>query len=233
MSKKWYNYFVTVESEEQKKDPSSELPQPEEANFLTVTDMIPESAPTELEMTAKLQPSANGPADFSTIFDAVGIQPPAGGFDIYKVEEMLSSEHLKDMPTSVKKNAVLVALEAARVPIEDVIKDAVQRDRALDAFEKIERDAVDNLDLKKAEENKTIQDEIDQFLQEKRAIIEANNKMVQESRERFKEWQLLKQQEEQRIFEIVAHFISPNPITTTTNKAIPPPLPAAQDFPGK
>jgi len=43
---------------------------------------------------------------------------------------MLESEHLRNLPSDVKKSSVLVALDAAGVDIKEVIQDAIRRDRA-------------------------------------------------------------------------------------------------------
>ncbi len=48
---------------------------------------------------------------------------------------MLESKRLATLGREVKATAVLAALEAAGVPLRDVIQDAVRRDKALDAFE--------------------------------------------------------------------------------------------------
>ena len=45
---------------------------------------------------------------------------------------MLHSEHIRSLPRDVKKSSILVALEAAGAPIQDVIQDAMKRDQALD-----------------------------------------------------------------------------------------------------
>ena len=213
MSKKWYNYFVTIENESIESN-QADMPLTEKK----VSDIMPEIPGPETFVTKKIELTSENIEDFSKIYEAVGIAQPVVGFDIYKVEEMLNSPHLKDMPSSVKKNAVMVALEASKVPVEEIIKDAVSRDRALDAYEKVEQNAVELLEKQKADENTAIQEEIDRFLQEKRSQIEENNISVRDAKERFKAWQLKKQDEEQRIYNIVSYFVSPNPITTTTNK---------------
>lgn len=218
MSKKWYNYFISLESEEAQKESAKEemdappsSPEPPHQ----VSELI-EHEP-EPHIAQPIETEGGEPVDFHAIYDAVGIKSPAGNFDVYKVEQMLNSDHLKEMTRSVKKNAVLVAVEAAGVSIDDVVKDAVQRDRALDAYETVEEKSVQQLEKQKSEENMAIQEEIDRFLQEKRAIIEANNQAVRNAKERFRDWQLRKQEEEQRIFDVVNYFLSPNPITTSTH----------------
>src|ERR1035438_7510177 len=73
------------------------------------------------------------------IYHAAEIQAPAHGYTITKVTEMLQSERIRTLPAEVKKNSVLLALDAAGVKIEEVIEDAVKRDRALDGFERVQQ----------------------------------------------------------------------------------------------
>lgn len=212
--KRWYNFFITLgegrgEGLEQQEE-KAKTPQ-------TVEDVAGELP--ALEFRAPLRKESGEGVDFQTIYETAGIQPPEHGFTILKICDMLQSEHLRKMTSEVKKNAILVALEAAHARIEEVIQDAVKRDRALDTYEKVEEKALRELEQQKASENAAIQKEIDEFLQRKHAQMKTNNEVVEQAKERFSGWQLKKQREEQRIYETVAHFISENPITTSTGLA--------------
>ena len=125
------------------------------------------------------------PTSFDEVYDAAEIQPPAHGFTIMKVGEMLRSEHIRNLPKDVKRSSVLVALEAAGAPLQDVIEDAVKRDRALDTFERVQEKALDELEAQKSQENQQIQAEMDRILAEHRARIQANNDAVAKEKERF------------------------------------------------
>src|SRR5271166_3378039 len=104
---------------------------------------------------------------------------------ITKVTEMLQSERIRTLPAEVKKNSVLLALDAAGVKIEEVIEDAVKRDRALDGFERVQQKALDDLEARKAQDNQQIQAELDRLVQEHNARIQANKDEVDKERERF------------------------------------------------
>jgi hypothetical protein len=91
-----------------------------------------------------------------------------------KVADMLQSEHIRNLPREVKRSSVLVALEAAGVAIQDVIQDAVKRDRALDAFERVQQKALEELEVRKSQENQQIQAEMDRLVAEHRSHIQAN-----------------------------------------------------------
>ena len=140
---------------------------------------------------------------------------------------MLHSEHIRNLPRDVKRSSVLVALEASGAPIQEVIEDAVKRDRALDTFERVQQKRLDELEARKAQENQQIQAEMDRIVAEHRARIQANNDEVAREKERFFAWRLKKQEEEQKISDAVSYFVTENPITTGGSAAAPAPSTAA------
>ena len=141
---------------------------------------------------------------------------------------MLESEHIRNLPSDVKKSSVLVALDAAGADVKDVIQDAVRRDRALDTYERVQQRAVEELESRKSKENSQIQAEIDKYLTEQRAKVQANSDEVAREKERFAGWRLKKQQEEKKIADAVGYFVSENPITTGPVSAQPPVSKTAQ-----
>src|SRR6266581_2150635 len=74
-------------------------------------------------------------ADFRSVYAEAGITTPAHGYGVEKIAAMLANPHLASRPRDVRATAALAALEAAPVPLRDVIDDAVLRHKALAAFE--------------------------------------------------------------------------------------------------
>jgi len=109
----------------------------------------------------------------------------------------------------------MVALDAAGVKVAEIVEDAVRRDRALDTYEKVLRQSLEELRAETAAENKRIEDEIAQRLNELRARIDENNQKSKSEQDDFLAWQARKHQEEEKIAEAVSYFVSENPITTT------------------
>lgn len=208
MSKKWYNLFVSV-------DQPADRPEGDAG-----TNAAPSAAQAIADIAATIAPepkftsNVGNPTSFEEIYGAAEIHSPAHGFTIMKVAEMLRSEHIRNLPREVKRSSVLVALEAAGAPLQDVIEDAVKRDRALDTFERVQERSVGELEARKAKENQQIQAELDQIAAEHRARIQANNDEVAKEKERFFGWRLKKQEEEQKIADAVSYFVTENPITT-------------------
>ena len=199
------------------------------------SDTGPSAAQTVADIAASVAPElhpANLPPRarlFEEIYNAAEIHPPEHGYTIYKIADMLQSEHIRNLPAEVKRSSILLALDAAGVKLQEIIEDAVRRDRALDTFERVQQKSVQDLEQQKTEENRQIQEELDRLVAEHRARIQANNDAVAKDRERFYSWRLQKQQEEQKIADTVSHFVSENPIT----RGLPADSPAPAKGPAK
>lgn len=220
MTKKWYNYFVSVDEAAQAAQ-QGRGNAPGTGNAAQSVAEIASSVAAEPKFTSPV----SDPTSFDEIYKAAEIPPAPQGYSILKIEQMLESEHIRNQPSDVKRSSVLVALDAAGVDIKDVIQDAVRRDRALDTYERVQQRAVEELDARKSKENGQIQAEIDRFVTEQRAKIQANSDEVEREKQRFVGWRLKKQQEEKRIADAVGHFVSENPITTGESSA---PAPASK-----
>src|SRR5258708_15792677 len=140
-----------------------------------------------------------------------------------KSGERVQSNPHRSRPADVRRSSVLVALDAAGVDIKDVIQDAVRRDRALDGYERVQERAAAALETAKTQENGQIQADIDKYVAQQRAKIQANNEEVTREKERFFGWRLKKQQEEKKISDAVSPFVTENPITTSGNSTPPAP----------
>lgn len=213
MSKKWYNYFVSVD--QGANAPQGDSQDPAASSGPSAAQSVAEIAQT-VAKTPTFTSQVSDPTSFEEIYNAAEIPAAPQGYSILKVAEMLQSEHIRSLPSDVKRSSVLVALDAAGVDIKDVIQDAVRRDRALDGFETVQQRAVDDLEARKTKENTQIQADIDRLVTEQRAKIQKNNDEVSQEKERFFGWRLKKQQEEKKISDAVAYFVTENPITTGT-----------------
>jgi hypothetical protein len=209
MSKKWYNYFVSVDPGSPEGETTEEAGAPEANAARTVAEIAASVAPAP-----SFQQPITDPSSFAQIYEAAEVRTPPHGFTIFKIADMLKSEHIRTLPVEIKRSSVLLALDAAGVKLQDVIEDAVRRDRALDTFELVQQRALDQLDARKADENRKLQQEADRVLNELRTKIQANNDEVAKERERMQTWRLQKQQEERRIADAVAPFVTENPIST-------------------
>jgi hypothetical protein len=164
-------------------------------------------------------------ADFAAVYKEAAIVLPPHGYGVDKVSEMLAGKRLAPLGRDVKATAVLAALEAAGVPIRDVIEDGVRRDRALDAFEAAKEREVQELGSKSGARIKELQEEMEAFLKEKRAEIEDLKRASEAAEQAFKELQERKAREEERLHEVISYFLegSDNPITASRRSTPPAP----------
>jgi hypothetical protein len=176
-------------------------------------------------------------ADFGAVYQEAGIELPLHGYGVDKVAEMLENKRLASLQREVKATAVLAALEAASVPIREVVQDAVLRDKALDAFEAAKATEVRELQARAGARIEAIKSEIDAFLKEKNAEMEGLKQAKDAADRAFLELQARKRREEQRLYDVVAHFIEggDNPITTAgagaASSSPPPPPPKKPSSP--
>ncbi len=219
MSKKWHEYFFSVNDRPSRDSaPPADAAAPSSNAAQAVADIAASLAPQPAPTPAVARSAAANPTSFQEIYDAAEIQPPPHGFTIMKIGDMLRSEHIRNLPKDVKRSSVLVALEAAG-PLQEVIEDAVKRDRALDTFERVQEKSLADLEAAKAKENQQIQAEMDRVVADYRARIQANSDTVAKEKERFFAWRLKKQEEEQKISDAVSYFVTENPITTSGGRA--------------
>ena len=142
MTKKWYNYFVSV-------DEANRTGEAPGSGSAPAAEMSAAQSVAEIASTVAAEPKftspVSDPTSFDEIYKAAEIPSPAQGYSILKIAQMLESEHIRNLPSDVKKSSVLVALDAAGVDIKEVIQDAVRRDRALDTYERVQQRAVEEL----------------------------------------------------------------------------------------
>jgi hypothetical protein len=220
MTKKWYNYFVSVEAAKADEE-TTEAPGKPAQEGKSAAQSVAEIA-ASVAAEPRFTSPVSDPTSFEEIYRAAEIPASPQGYSVLKVSQMLESEHIRTLPADVKRSSVLVALDAAGVNIKDVIQDAIRRDRALDTYERVQQRALEELESGKTRENAQIQSEIDRYVTEQRAKIQANNDAVSGEKERLTGWRLKKQQEERKIAEAVGYFVSENPITTGASTSTPP-----------
>jgi len=92
---------------------------------------------TELQ-TAEVRALAQAPAEmtvpFEQLFATAGIKPPEHGWSVEKLLQLLRDPAYQSMTREQVQHAVLAALAAQTATAQDVVKDAMARDKAIDAY---------------------------------------------------------------------------------------------------
>jgi hypothetical protein len=135
------------------------------------------------------------------IYSAAGVLNLRKGHSINKVVGMLQSEHIRGLSNEMKRAAILMALDAAGVPLDDVLRDAKARREALDTYEAEQKKQIEAEWARRAEENIQIQAELDRIKAHYLARINRNVDGVAREKAAFSSWSTVKQQEAQRMAE--------------------------------
>jgi Asp-tRNA(Asn)/Glu-tRNA(Gln) amidotransferase A subunit family amidase len=220
VSKKWYNFFVVTDDQAGATgapaptgSPASDADLPAPLRAIDIAGSAP-AAPAPADVSADA-------VDLNQVYASAQIAEPPHGYTVLKVAEMLRSEHIASLPADVKRKSVMVALDAAGVKVQEIVEDAVRRDRALDTYERVLQKHVEEVRAGLETENARIETEIAQRVAELRARIEANTqKLAAETRE-LEQWRSRKHQEEAIIADAVGYFVSENPITVS-GRAVDP-----------
>ena len=226
MAKRWYNYFLSVDQPEEGK--AEEATSAEESRApRTAAQTVAEIA-SGVTAEPKFTGPVTHPASFQEIYEAAEITAPSHGFTVLKIIDLIQSEHIRNLSRDVKRSSLLLALEAAGVKPQEIVQDAVRRDKALDTYESVQQKALHELETQKTQENQQLQAEIEKRVNEMQSRIQGNNDEVAREKERFYGWQLKKQQEEQKVADAVSYFTSEKPITTPGGPGSPSPTPTAK-----
>jgi hypothetical protein len=133
------------------------------------------------------------------IYRAAGVVSPQQGYSVHKVAETLRSDAIRGLSTEMKRIAVLMALDAAGVTIEQIQADAKSRQEALDRYEAEQRRVVEEEWVRRAEETKHIQMELEQIKAYYAARMNRNQQRAARERSTFNAWLEQKRREAKAI----------------------------------
>jgi hypothetical protein len=166
----------------------------------------PSRPPVSSPATVTGAPSADR-ADFDQIYRNAGVKSPQIPRGILKVVEMVNSDHLSGLLPDARRCAVAMALDAVGARVEDLLQDAVVRQRALNDYEREQQDNLRRFEEGKVEENRGFQAELERLTNQYMARVQANIDEVAREQDKFRAWQRRKHQETQQIAEAAAFCV--------------------------
>jgi len=122
-------------------------------------------------------------------------------WDILKVADMINSDHLHGLSPAGKHSALMMALEAAGVAVEDMLQDAVQRQRVLNDYEDQQRRRLEQFEKSTFQGNERLAEEMEGMCSQYRMRIASGVQEIERERATFREWQERKEREQRRISE--------------------------------
>ena len=135
------------------------------------------------------------------IYRAAGILAPRMGYSIRKVADMLASDHLRGLSDEMKRASVLMALDAAGISVDEVLRDAAMRQSAINSYESDQWEHFEEYWAAKAAENAHIHAELERITAQHQERIKRNLDEIAREKVIFATWQTMKQQEAQFIGE--------------------------------
>jgi hypothetical protein len=100
---------------------------------VSLKDLLIEIRQEEVRALAELPAELSVPVE--QIFATAGVKAAHHGWTVERLKQLLKTEQFKSKDRDEVQKAILNILANENVAVEDVVKDAVARDQALDAFE--------------------------------------------------------------------------------------------------
>ena len=122
-------------------------------------------------------------------------------YNILKVAEMAGSDQLRGLSDGAKHSALMMALEAAGVAVEDILQDAMQRQRTLEAYEEEQQRRLLEFESIKLRDNERLATEMESISAQYRTRIAAGVEEIERERSAFRDWQERKLREQRRLSE--------------------------------
>ncbi len=137
------------------------------------------------------------------IYRAAGILGSRSGYDIGKVVEMLHSDRLVGLADDARGRMVLMAIEAAGTSPDDLLREAAERERALKVYEANQCKYVEGFEARKIRENAQLEAEMARVTAHYAERMKGNLDQVAKEKKALRKWQKSKQDESQRITEVM------------------------------
>ena len=100
---------------------------------VSIKDLAGEVRQDEVRILAETPAELAVP--FDKVFEAAGLAAPPHGWTVDRVSALLATDQYKGMDRTNVQKAILGLLATEKVPAEDIVKTAVARDRAIDAYD--------------------------------------------------------------------------------------------------
>lgn len=180
--------------------------QPKRVADLVTNEPLPQFTPPK----ATQVPLSEKP--FEDIYREAGIKPSPS---VDHLLELMNSPTVQNQPMAVKVVAVNLALSAKSEKVDDYIADAVRKDRALDAYQKMLSQRARDMEEKTKKEIERIQKEVEEYLKKKQAEIESLRAQATDCSKQSIDFSVRRLAEEQRLADAISPFLDgkPNPVT--------------------
>jgi hypothetical protein len=147
--------------------------------------------------------------DFAQIFQSLKIAAPPHGWNVDRMLTAMNTPEFKSLDAATTKAALVAMLAANGVPAKDIIADAVNRDKALDAYEAFAHQKLEERAAARSAESSLLEQQI-KDCQQKIAAITATS--IQE-KDAFDNWVKKKTEKEEELVRVVSMLTDKHGIT--------------------
>jgi hypothetical protein len=175
---------------------------------VTLAELTTEIRSEDVRALADLPAELSVP--FEKIYESAGIQRPANGWNVDRLKQFLLTDAFKNMARAVVQTAILNILKTESASVEEVVRDAMARDKALDSFEAFAQKKMEDRMAARERKAAELESQISalhselNLLREKKAADEA----------KWKEWRRQKRVQERELAWAVGYLIDRQVITT-------------------
>ncbi len=162
------------------------------------------------EVKALVDSPAELSVPFEKIFETAGIRPPASGWNVDRMRQFLAADAFKNKERAIVQTAIQNIMRSEKASAEDVVKDAIARDKALDSFEAYARKKME--DRTAARERRI--GEIESQIKTLESEIDGLRAKAKAEQEKWREWRNQKRAQERELASVVGYLIEKPVITT-------------------
>ncbi len=177
-----------------------------------VKPSLPELPATSISsLPTTVSPPPVPASDFEEVYRRAGIKSPVHGYGVERVYRLLTSRRLAGLDWSVRRSALLTALDAAGVPPSDVSQDAVLRRKSLTAYEAEKALELQSLRSRNESRAEALQDTVETFTRQKQSQIERLAQGSTSAVRSQSDLEIRKRMEQDRLYRSLAYFVEPLP----------------------
>jgi hypothetical protein len=170
--------------------PGSQLPSAPvkiQTRSITLTELSMTIQITEVRSLAELPAELSIP--FEDVFKAAAIPIPSSGWTIDRLGDFLNSDRIRGLDRTETQHEILSTLAAEKVDPADIVKDAISRDQALDAFAQ------------------SVAEKRQRWRAERQREIQALEQQIADEEKKWSDWRREKRHREQEMARAVGYLI--------------------------
>jgi hypothetical protein len=177
---------------------------------VSLKDLLIEIRQEEVRALAELPAELSVPVE--QIF-ATGVKAAAHGWTVERLKQLLKTEQFKSKDREEVQKAILNILANEKVAVEEVVRDAVARDQALDAFEEFAARKMEQRISARARKMSELESQV-RSLQEE---LDGLRREAAQDEEHWRQWREKKAVIERELARAIGYLID-RPVITTADE---------------